>query len=277
MDEINDQMGDFSDFQNMNVIQQQAFAEALGMNVGQLSDMLLMEQYRGQTYEEIAAQQGEDVAKRVENLTLQEKFTESVNKMKDLFVTIAEGPLGMFAELISGILSSTEIMVPLLGVAVGYLTTMAIKGAITTAQFIGRAVASIFTSFGQIPFGVGIPLAIGTVAGLYASIKAAQAMVPKAQFGAEVMGSGNVMVGEVGPEIVNLPAGAKVNPLPVRERRDLQTQQSATQNDNKEMLQALTNMNQRMVEQQRAMSNMRVVMSTNALEAGLVQNSAKIQ
>lgn len=277
MDEVNDQMGDFNDFQNMNVIQQQAFAEALGMNVGQLSDMLLMEQYRGQTYEEIAAQQGEDVAKRVENLTLQEKFTESVNKMKDLFVTIAEGPLGMFAELISGILSSTEIMVPLLGVAVGYLTTMAIKGAITTAQFIGRAVASIFTSFGQIPFGVGIPVAIGTVAGLFASVKAAQAMVPKAQFGAEVMGSGNVMVGEVGPEIVNLPAGARVNPLPVRERRDLQTQQSSTQNDNKEMLQALTNMSQRMVEQQRAMGNMRVVMSTNALEAGLVQNSAKIQ
>ena len=277
MDEVNDQMGDFNDFQNMNVIQQQAFAEALGMNVGQLSDMLLMEQYRGQTYEEIAAQQGEDVAKRVENLTLQEKFTESVNKMKDLFVTIAEGPLGMFAELISGILSSTEIMVPLLGVAVGYLTTMAIKGAITTAQFIGRAVASIFTSFGQIPFGVGIPVAIGTVAGLFASVKAAQAMVPKAQFGAEVMGSGNVMVGEVGPEIVNLPAGARVNPLPVRERRDLQTQQSSTQNDNKEMLQALTNMNQRMVEQQRAMSNMRIVLSTGAVEAGLVQNSSRIQ
>ena len=55
MDEINDQMGDFSDFQQMNVIQQQAFAQALGMNVGQLSDMLLMEQYRGKTYEEIAA------------------------------------------------------------------------------------------------------------------------------------------------------------------------------------------------------------------------------
>jgi hypothetical protein len=277
MDEINDQMGDFNDFQNMNVIQQQAFAQALGMNVGQLSDMLLMEQYRGQTYEEIAAQQGEDVAKRVENLTLQEKFTESVNKMKDLFVTIAEGPLGTFAELISGILSSTEVMVPLLGVAVGYLTTMAIKGAITTAQFIGQAVASIFTSFGQIPFGVGIPVAIGTVAGLYAMIKAASSMVPKAQFGAEVMGGGRVMVGEVGPEILELPKGAKVNPLPVRERRDLQPQQSSTQNDNKEMLQALTNMNQRMVEQQRAMSNMRVVLSTGAVEAGLVQNSAKIQ
>jgi len=277
MDEINDQMGDFNDFQNMNVIQQQAFAQALGMNVGQLSDMLLMEQYRGQTYEEIAAQQGEDIAKRVENLTLQEKFTESVNKMKDLFVTIAEGPLGTFAELISGILSSTEVMVPLLGVAVGYLTTMAIKGAITTAQFIGQAVASIFTSFGQIPFGVGIPVAIGTVAGLYAMIKAASSMVPKAQFGAEVMGGGRVMVGEVGPEILELPKGAKVNPLPVRERRDLQPQQSSTQNDNKEMLQALTNMNQRMVEQQRAMSNMRVVLSTGAVEAGLVQNSAKIQ
>jgi hypothetical protein len=85
------------------------------------------------------------------------------------------------------------------------------------------------------------------------------------------------MVGEVGPEILELPKGAKVNPLPIRERRDLQPQQSSTQNNNKEMLQALTNMNQRMVEQQRAMSNMRVVLSTGAVEAGLVQNSAKIQ
>ena len=276
MDEINDQMGDFSDFQQMNVMQQQAFAQALGMNVGQLSDMLLMEQYRGRTYEEIAALEGEDIAKRVENLTIQEKFNESITKMKDMFLTIAEGPLGTVAELISSMLSNTEIMVPLLGIAAGYLTAMAVRGAIATAQFITRAVAAIFS--GNAKFGpAGIISAAAGVAAMIGTIAAAKASVPQAQFGAEVMGGGNVMVGEVGPEIVSLPAGAKVNPLPVRERRDLQPQQTAVQNDNKEMLQALTNMNQRMIEQQRAMSNMRVVLSTNAVEAGLVQNTAKIQ
>jgi hypothetical protein len=276
MDEINDQMGDFNDFQQMNVIQQQAFAQALGMNVGQLSDMLLMEQYRGRTYEEIAALEGEDIAKRVENLTIQEKFNESITKMKDMFLTIAEGPLGTVAELISSMLSNTEIMVPLLGIAAGYLTAMAVRGAIATAQFITRAVAAIFS--GNAKFGpAGLISAAAGVAAMIGTIAAAKASVPQAQFGAEVMGGGNVMVGEVGPEIVSLPAGAKVNPLPVRERRDLQPQQTAVQNDNKEMLQALTNMNQRMVEQQRAMSNMRIVLSTNAVEAGLVQNTAKIQ
>lgn len=276
MDEINDQMGDFSDFQQMNVIQQQAFAQALGMNVGQLSDMLLMEQYRGRTYEEIAALEGEDIAKRVENLTIQEKFNESITKMKDMFLTIAEGPLGTVASLIASMLSNTEIMVPLLGIAAGYLTAMAVRGAIATAQFITRAVAAIFS--GNAKFGpAGLISAAAGVAAMIGTIAAAKASVPQAQFGAEVMGGGDVMVGEVGPEIVSLPAGAKVNPLPVRERRDLQPQQTAVQNDNKEMLQALTNMNQRMIEQQRAMSNMRVVLSTNAVEAGLVQNTAKIQ
>ncbi len=44
-------------------------------------------------------------------------------------------------------------------------------GAISTAAgFITSAVGAIFTAFGMIPFGLGIPLAIGAVAGLMSMV-----------------------------------------------------------------------------------------------------------
>ena len=38
---------------------------------------------------------------------------------------------------------------------------------------IGKSIADIFSSFAKIPFGIGIPLAFGTVAGLVALMKSA--------------------------------------------------------------------------------------------------------
>ena len=56
---------------------------------------------------------------------------------------------------------------------------------------------------------------------------ASQAKLPGAQFGGEVMEGGAVKVGEVGPEIVQLPEGAKIKPLNVAERGDMRA--TATQ------------------------------------------------
>ena len=119
MEEINSQMGDFNDFSNMNRIQQEAFAESLGMNVDQMSDMLLLEQYRGKNFKTIAAEQGEEVAKRVEALSTQEKFNDAITKMQDTLVNLVDGPLGNLANLFGKILESSFAINSILGVMFG--------------------------------------------------------------------------------------------------------------------------------------------------------------
>jgi hypothetical protein len=128
MEEINSQMGDFNDFQNMNRIQQEAFAESLGMSVDQMSDMLLLEQYRGKNFEQIAAEQGEEVAKRVEALSTQERFNASIEKMQDIVANLVQGPLGDMANLLSQVLGSTTSIGALFGIMGGVQLIKMITG-----------------------------------------------------------------------------------------------------------------------------------------------------
>lgn len=128
MEEINNQMGDFNDFQNMNRIQQEAFADSLGMSVDQMSDMLLLEQYRGKNFETIAAEQGEEVAKRVEALSTQERFNSAIEKMQDIVANVVQGPLGDMANLLSTILGSTTSIGALFGIMGGVQLLKMITG-----------------------------------------------------------------------------------------------------------------------------------------------------
>ena len=128
MEEINSQMGDFNDFSNMNRIQQEAFADSLGMSVDQMSDMLLLEQYRNKNFSEIAAEAGEDVAKRVEALSTQERFNAAIEKMQDIVANVVQGPLGDMANLLSTILGSTSSIGALFGIMGGIQLVKMITG-----------------------------------------------------------------------------------------------------------------------------------------------------
>ena len=170
MQEINREMGDFNDFTNMNRIQQEAFANSLGVSVEELSDMLLLEQYRGKNYAEISALAGEEVADRVEALSTQEKFNAAVEKMQDIFVNLAEGPLGDAAQLLSTILGSTIGMSAALGALVaGPLVKFV--GFLKTARklSVATAIADIFK--GNAKFGpLGIAAAGAGVAAMVGAI-----------------------------------------------------------------------------------------------------------
>jgi hypothetical protein len=250
--------------------------------------MLLLEQYRGKTYDEIAAAEGDEVAKRIENITLQEKFNESINKMKDLFTTIVEGPLGMFAEFMGSILTSTITLIPLLSVAVGFLAAMAVKGAMVAYSSISTAIAKLFS--GNAPYGpVGIAAAIAgtaTMVGLIAS----SAKIPNAEFGGKVTKPGFIKVGEGGKkEVMELegssfgidayaPEGAKIKPLNVAERGDLRA--TATQVaplDLKPMLDELKSLREGFNRLPLAISNIKMVTDMNRLEIGRMTNGAQVQ
>ena len=131
--ELTAQGMNFNKFSRLNVIQQNAFAEALGLSSDQLTDQLLKQETIGKSRSEIVALAGEEAAKRLESLTAQDKFNSAVEKLQDLLGNIVGGPLGaiinilsdavsLVGKLISGIQSilGNTLMKGVLGAAVGF-------------------------------------------------------------------------------------------------------------------------------------------------------------
>ena len=128
MEEINREMGDFNDFSNMNRIQQEAMADAIGMSVDGLSESLLLQQYGEKTQKEITDLAGEEVASQVEKVKTQEAFNNAIESMKGMLADLVAGPLGTFADLMTTILSSTTAIGGILGVIGGVQIVKAISG-----------------------------------------------------------------------------------------------------------------------------------------------------
>lgn len=101
--ELANQNVNFNKFSKMNVIQQDALAESLGLSSDQLTDQLLQQEAIGKSRSEIVALGGEEAAKRLESLAAQDKFNSAVEKLQDLLGNIVGGPLGMFLDVISDI------------------------------------------------------------------------------------------------------------------------------------------------------------------------------
>ena len=131
--ELTAQGMNFNKFSRLNVIQQNAFADALGLTSDQLTDQLLKQAAIGKSRSEIVALAGEEAAKRLESLTAQDKFNSAVEKLQDLLGNIVGGPLGaiinilsdavsLVGKLISGIQSilGNTLMKGVLGAAVGF-------------------------------------------------------------------------------------------------------------------------------------------------------------
>ena len=106
MKEIAKQAGTFSEFQDMNVLQQNALAKAFGLSVDEMADMLMQQEIAGRTAEELRASGREDLAQIVEKRNLQEKFNDAVMKLKEIFVSIVGGPIGAFLTAVAEIAGS---------------------------------------------------------------------------------------------------------------------------------------------------------------------------
>ncbi len=98
--EIADQVGSFTDFSKMNVLQQQQLAKAFGMSADEMSNMLMDQEAMGKTAKQLRAEGKEDIAQRLEARDAQQKFTDAVEKMKGIFVDLVGGPLGAFLNIL---------------------------------------------------------------------------------------------------------------------------------------------------------------------------------
>ena len=120
--EIAEQAGSFTEYSQMNVIQQQKLAEAFGMSADEMSNMLIDQEALGKTAEELRAEGKEDIAQRLEARDAQQKFTDAVEKMKGIFVDLVGGPVGALLNMLTLALEPINIMITGVSQIFGLLT-----------------------------------------------------------------------------------------------------------------------------------------------------------
>lgn len=124
MTEIASQAGSLQDFNNLNVLAQRSLAEAFGLSKDEMAEMLMKQELISQYGDEankLNKEQAEEFKKSKLSLTeylnqqgaqvaLQDKFNNSINQLKELLVSIAQGPFGALVELISTLLHNSIIL-----------------------------------------------------------------------------------------------------------------------------------------------------------------------
>jgi hypothetical protein len=182
--EILKNVGSEAEFNAMNVVQRQALAKSLGMNVADLGKMVAGEKTSAQ---------------------IQEDQAETQRKQMDMQMVMMGTMAGM-----------QVIQTALLALEMGKNTAL-VKGLATRVAGIGASLASgvgsIFTGFGMIPFGLGIPLAIAAAAGLFALGKTAMGFEEGGMAGVDggVPGSSDTIPAMLTPGEVVLNAAQQSN------------------------------------------------------------------
>ena len=150
----------------------------------------------------------EQLANQFQQQSVQERFAQATEKLQELFVQIAEPILSIVSplmDLVSTVLPAINFLLqPLIvgfqtiagwvtslidGLKKGAPLAVALAGAIGLIALpaITSAIGAIFSTFAQIPFGVGIPLAIASVIGLMSMLTQGQS---KAKQGNDIMSPG---------------------------------------------------------------------------------------
>jgi len=174
MKELNNQGVDFNKFSNMNVIAQEKMASALGLSTDELSDQLLKQQYMGMSQEQVTALAGEEVAKRLEAVSAQDKFNAAVEKMQDLFADLAGGPLGQFADMIAKLLDNSVVLYGVMATIAAMSFTKLVAGLAASAIQAGLLAAGSATAASALSFGIGAIAIAAAITGIAAAYTAFQ-------------------------------------------------------------------------------------------------------
>ena len=195
--EMLSQVGQFSDFQKLNVIQQESLAKAVGMTTDELTNSLREQQtlkelgvqdkqliadklelYK-KTGDSIALQNlqadilsktnGDILLKNISQASLQQKFEESMERIKEIFVSVASGPLITILNGLAKMFEHTALLKGLLIASGAALAFMATKAIVTA----GASIAAAFAMGNWVGAVAGaVPLAAAIAAGgaTYASV-----------------------------------------------------------------------------------------------------------
>ena len=166
-DELAKNIGTAADFNKMNVLQQEALAESVGLTRDTLADSLLqrealsrLEQFDGKTakekYDNAVRELGVEGARKklgndaladqMRSASVQERFLAAVEKIKEVFVSLAE-PLMPVLDVLASML---KIIGPIVG-GVARFVKFLIDGIVPLKQIVG-----LFTIYKGIQLGINI-------------------------------------------------------------------------------------------------------------------------
>jgi len=202
-EEITKQAGSAAEFSKMNRIQQDAMAKAVGMTADQLADTLVeqealksigksLNEEEQKAFEAAKEKYGIEEASKMlqdgqlENLVDQqsnaEKFAQTIEHVKEIFVSIVDGPLGAILNGLGEMLKMSGVIYTVTGLIAGIYAGKMVGGIVQT---IGKIIAMTAANTANaaaatagaaaISFGSILPVilgAVGAVVGLIASFTA---------------------------------------------------------------------------------------------------------
>ena len=171
-EEIKNNVIDEYEFAQLNTIERRKYANALGMSVDQLSDMIFDMETLAELEKEALDRGDKDLAQNLRALSLQQEFGLLVDKIQQSLVALADGPLGTLAKMFVNLMeSSTAVFTTLgliAGVQIGGMIVQFLKLIrIMRAAALAGGIAKTFLN----PAGIVLSIAAaGVAAGFIASM-----------------------------------------------------------------------------------------------------------
>jgi hypothetical protein len=178
-EEINKNLGSSTEFGKMNRLQQEAIAKSVGMNREELAKTLfIQDQLKGVSGEEVekrkellnslTEQYGIEGAqkmlkeKSIEDLenqaSIQDRFNASVEKLREIFVTVAEAIMPAF-DLLSSIFSIVGLMLKPLGGLINWGKSFGDVMGVIVGLLTAAGIAALVLN-SSLTFGVGAAIAL---------------------------------------------------------------------------------------------------------------------
>jgi predicted nucleic acid-binding Zn-ribbon protein len=213
--EIASQVGSAANFGKMNVIQQEAIAKSVGMQRDELAQSLIdkeslaklsakegqtaLEAYqamkdRGMTEAQIATELGDkELQKQLEQQSNAEKFAQTMEHVKEIFVSIVDGPMGDILNGLASMLKNTKVIYAITGLLAGMYAGKLIQGIMQAIAQVGVMIAAntanaaaATTAATAMSLGAMIPVilgGVGAIMGLVASFTADDMMSAPSGYG----------------------------------------------------------------------------------------------
>lgn len=109
-EELNKNIGTSAEFTKMNVLQQRALAESVGMTADELAETLRRREEALASGKSLAQVTEEEAAKALERNNIQDKFNQAILKLQDFFGNLIAGPLGTILDILTDALSIVTLI-----------------------------------------------------------------------------------------------------------------------------------------------------------------------
>lgn len=181
-EELANNEGIIEAFASGNRIQQEAAAAALGLQRDQLAQIALQQDYNNMSAEQFKNIYGEVTYENLQSQSASEKFADALEKV--------QGIIGDIAIIFTPIVDGFATLVGYIAKSKAGLAALSVIAGGLAALSLANSIANIYSTFTSIPFGIGIPLAIGATAGLLATINSAKSSAQKVNDGIAPPGNG---------------------------------------------------------------------------------------